>query len=67
MEAFPTNLIIVSVWTVLCVAVQGWGVWGKWRDREKYRERFGRWKAGEEYRWRVERWFDCGAGGRGNR
>ncbi|KAK0513588.1 hypothetical protein JMJ35_003952 [Cladonia borealis] len=50
MVGFPTSLVVTCIWTVLCLSVQGCGVWRKWRARE-------------EYRWRVRGRVGGGGGG----
>lgn len=52
MVGFPTSLVVTCIWTVICLAVQGWGVWRKWRAREEYRRRVRRGRRfGEKRGW----------------
>ena len=42
MVVVPTSLVVTSIWTLLCLAVQGSGVLRKWKAREEYRRRVRR-------------------------
>ncbi|KAL2037549.1 hypothetical protein N7G274_009661 [Stereocaulon virgatum] len=39
MVGFPTGLVITSVWSLLLLAVEGYGIWKKLRARNGYRRR----------------------------